>query len=242
MTTFQAIQLTCPLCQKPMGHYELTSYFVGKSTVFSDGKVEHDGSFFEDKTLIVCPHCAELFWRDDAKEQEIQYSDEDEDLPFSNSVYDLEFARKENFQEGIILFYHQLLEKGFANNPTRQVYLRIQLWRSINNLIRYQKPLFKSIDFFVIKSPFRFIKNRFSTQITYNSFRKLQLSNLKQLIKLFDPMDENEKVMKADMYREIGNRKAALDIINELKIPQGKHVAKIRNAALWYRKRVFKLD
>lgn len=241
MTTFQAIQLTCPLCQKPMGHYELTSYFVGSSTVFSDGKVEHDGSFFENKILIVCPHCAQVFWRDDAREEEIQYSGEEEELPFSNSVYDLEFARKEDFPQGMINFYGDLLEKGFADNKNREIYLRMQLWRTINDLIRYQQPLYKAIDSYVVKSPTRFIKSRISTHLIFKKYRKLHHANLKRLIELFQPIDENEKVMQAEMYREMGNRKAALQILNELKSQPGKHVEKIKNATLWYRQRVFKL-
>lgn len=241
MTTFQAIQLTCPLCQKPMGHYELTSYFVGSSTVFSDGKVEHDGSFFEDKTLIVCPHCAQVFWRDSAKEEEIQYSEEEEELPFSNSVHDLEFARREDFPKGMINFYNELLEKGFADDRNREIYLRMQLWRTINDLIRYQQPLYKTIDSYVIKSPIRFIKNRISTHSTFKKYHKLHHGNLVRLIELFQPIDENEKVMQAEMYREMGNRKAALQILNELKSQPGKHVAKIRNATIRGRKRVFKL-
>lgn len=241
MTTFQAIQLTCPSCQQPMGHYELTSYFIYRSTVYSDGKIEHDGSFFEDKTIVVCPHCEGVFWRDEAKEKEIEYQDDQPELPFSKSVWDLEMARSEDFRKGMVLYYKQLLETGFANTTQREIYLRITLWRAINDIIRYQRPFLKSIDSYVLRKPLRFLKSRISTCRTYGYFKPNQLENLHRLTNIFSPVTDDDQLMLTEMYREMGNRSKALELLNSIENGSGATFRKIKKATLLFRKRVFML-
>jgi len=242
LTTFNAIQLTCPLCKKAMGHYELMSYHIHSSTVFSDGKVEHNASFLEDKSILVCPHCHEVFWRDDALEKEIHYEEDQEELPFSMSVLDLELARQANFPEGLIGFYNQQLINGFANNDHRELYLRMLLWRTINDLIRHQKPLWKSIGRDVLQRPFFFIKNRWQSNRTFHQYADLHHENLTRLATLFQPIEQNDLLLKAEMYREMGNRKQALKLLNSLKSNNGRHIQKILKATLFYRRRVFLLS
>ena len=242
MTTFQAIQLSCPFFKKPMGHYELTSYFVNSSTVFSDGKVEHEGSYFEDKSILVCPFCEEPFWRDEATEKELQYTDNQNELPFSNSLLDLELTLKEEFPQGIISLYKELLDKGFANNIGREVYLRIHLWRSINDIIRSQRPLLKTIDGYLLKNPIQFIKRRIQSNSTFDKYNQLHTDNLQRLINIFKPNDENEQLLQAEMYREMGKRKEALLLLNNINPTSKKQIQKIRRATLLFKKQVFKLS
>jgi hypothetical protein len=222
-----------------MGHYELASCFIYRSTVYSDGKIEHEGSLLEDKTIVVCPHCERGFWRDDAKEQEIEYQDDQPELPFSKSVWDLEMARSEDFRKGMVCYYKQLLETGFANTNQREIYLRITLWRAINDIIRYQRPFFKSIDSYVVKKPFLFIRSRFSTCRTYRYFKRDQFENLLRLTKIFSPVTDDDQLMLAEIYREMGNRSKALEILNSIENGSGAAFRKIKKATLWFRKRVF---
>ncbi|PIQ35002.1 MAG: hypothetical protein COW63_02605 [Bacteroidetes bacterium CG18_big_fil_WC_8_21_14_2_50_41_14] len=224
-----------------MGHYELTSYFIYRSTVYSDGKIEHDGSFFEDKTIVVCPHCEGVFWRDEAKEKEIEYQDDQPELPFSKSVWDLEMARSEDFRKGMVLYYKQLLETGFANTTQREIYLRITLWRAINDIIRYQRPFLKSIDSYVLRKPLRFLKSRISTCRTYGYFKPNQLENLHRLTNIFSPVTDDDQLMLTEMYREMGNRSKALELLNSIENGSGATFRKIKKATLLFRKRVFML-
>jgi len=242
VTTFNAIELICPLCKQSMGHYELMSYHIHSSTVFSDGKVEHNASFLEDKSMLVCPHCHEVFWRDDALEKEIHYEEDQKELPFSMSVLDLEPARRGDYPEGLIAFYNQLLSSGFANNDHRELYLRMLLWRTINDLIRYQKPLWKTIDRDVLQRPLFFIKNRWQSNRTFHQNADLHHENLTRLVTLFQPIEQNDMLLKAEMYREMGNRKQALNVLNSLNSNQGSHIRKIRRATLWFKKQVFQLS
>ncbi len=225
-----------------MGHYELMSYHVHRSTLFSDGKVEHDASFLEDKSMLVCPHCREVFWRDDAIEKEIHYEEDQEELPFSMSVLDLELTRRENYPEGLIGFYKELLSRGFANNEQRELYLRILLWRTINDLIRFQKPLWKTIDWEVLQRPLFFIKSRWQSNQRFSQHADLFHKNLSRLVTLFQPVEQNDLLLKAEMYREMGNRKQALNILNSLKSNPGNHIRKIRQSTLRFKKRVFQLS
>jgi len=225
-----------------MGHYELTSYHIHRSTVYSDGKVEHDASFLEDKSLLVCPHCDEVFWRDDAMEKEIHYEEDQEELPFSKSVFDLELAKQENYPEGLVILYNDLLISGMANNEHRELYLRMLLWRTINDLIRHQKPLWKSIDLDVLHRPFFFLKSRWQSNRSFHKYASIHLHNLSRLVALFQPVEQNDLLLKAEMYREMGNRKQALKLLNSLQTNNGKHIQKIRKATLFYRRHVFLLS
>ncbi len=239
MTTFQTIHLICPLCKQAMGHYDLASFHVFGSTVYSDGKVEQQGNFFEDKAFIVCPHCMEAFWREDAKEQPIDFDKDREEMLFSKSAWDLGFAKKEDFPVGFILYYNELLEKGFANTPEREIHLRMMLWHSINDIIRYQIPLFKAIDAYALKKPGFFIKSRWYMKRTFRRFSKLHYDNLLRLSQLYDPPTEDDLLLKVEMFREMGLRSQALKLLKSLRITPEKHYRKIKRATRFFKKRVF---
>lgn len=225
-----------------MAHYELTSYTIHTSTVFSDGKVEHRASFLEDKTIIVCPQCLDVFWRNEALASELAYSENQEELPFSKSVLDLELARRGDYPVGLIHYYNELLERGIANNNEKEVYLRIILWQTINDLIRYQRPLLKSINYSVFRSPWKFIKGRFNTHRTFKRFLSIHYNNLARLSSVFNPDNDDDRLMKAEMYREMGDRSKSLEILNSIKNDNSAAQKKIKIAALLFKKRVFLLS
>ncbi len=222
-----------------MNHYDLMSYHVFKSTVFSDGKVDHDNSFFEDKRILICPHCENPFWHDSMVIGEEDYSHED--LPTSKTVMDKEFARSVNYPEQIARYYNELIHNGFATNTERETYLRILLWRSINDMIRYQQPFFKSINNYVLKRPFRFLKSRRQANLAFNRLGAIHKENLRQLCSIFDPMNDDDQLLKAEMYREAGERKKALALLRPLSSRSTRYIRKVKRATLLFQTRVFML-
>lgn len=62
----------CPLCGKKMQMTNWTSYTVSSSKSFSDGYVNQSGICCPDFTfdLAKCPHCKELFFRHNVKDEE----------------------------------------------------------------------------------------------------------------------------------------------------------------------------
>lgn len=240
LTTFATLTLVCPLCKKHMLHYELSSYHIFDSTLYSDGKADHSNRFLEDKNILLCPHCNKVFWRNDAHETEEML--ESEEPLSSKSVMDFEFALSENYPERIAHYYHSLINEGFADTTEREIYLRMLLWRSINDLIRYQSPVFKLIGSYVLKRPIHFLKSRWSANKAFWQFKRIQKENLDLLTALFNPINENDLLLKAEMYREAGERKKALQVLKQIGGTNSYYKRKIKTATLLFKIRVFKLN
>ena len=223
-----------------MLHYEMSSYHIFDSTVYSDGKTDHSNLFVEDKNILLCPYCNNVFWRNDAHQTE-ELSDSVEPLS-SKSVMDLELTVSENFPERIARYYHSLLTDGFADTTEREIYLRMLLWRSINDIIRYQLPFFKQIDSYVLKRPMHFIKSRWSSNRVFRQLGRIQKENLNRLTALYKPIDDNDLMLKAEMYREADQTKKELQLLKQIGDVHSSYKRKIKVATMLFNKRVFRLN
>jgi hypothetical protein len=116
------------------------------------------------------------------------------------------------------------------------------LWRSVNDLIRYQSPGFKQIGSYVLKRPIHFLKSRWSANKAFKQFKRIQKENLDRLTALFNPINENDLLLKAEMYREAGGRKKALQVLKQIGGTNSSCKRKIKTATLLFKKRVFKLN
>jgi len=121
----------------------MMSITIHHSTVYSDGKQITDPWTDNDKAIAMCPACHRTFWRKDAGIQ--READWEGDLPSAGDVYDLPFMLQDGAEEQLIHFYHNLLKNGFANTIHRKIYLRIRIWRGINDFMRYRKPLIQEL-------------------------------------------------------------------------------------------------
>jgi hypothetical protein len=196
------------------------------------------------KSILICSKCNKPFWRDDAAEEDGNISDPDPDLPQAKDVFDIipPFESDRNFK--FAQYYSGLLERGFADTIDREIYLRIELWQTLNNKYRNIRKSStvdllkrKIIDFFgkVISGKKEIHKND-ETKDLFNS-------NLKKLITIYKPENDNEQLLLAEMYRELGEFDRALYILNKIRQPESKEFYdKILKAVKRKRSDVFKLN
>ena len=140
MTTFQPQIVRCPACKQKMYYYELASYTIFHSTVFSDGKADTSPPVYNEGAIRICAKCKQAFWaREAIIETENPYALLDK-LPQALDLHDLLYDGSENYNEKFIEYYSELLQQGFAFNREKKLYLRTRLWWAINNLVRYRTP------------------------------------------------------------------------------------------------------
>jgi hypothetical protein len=239
MTTIQQIFLKCPHCGLVLNDFALMSYTVFRSTVFSDGKSDSQPFVDQDRAIAVCQSCEKLFWRQDARELPFDYEPAGE-TGKAGDIYDLPFTMQENFQEGLIRFYDELIRNGFASTQERRIYLRIRLWWAVNDLIRTYRPFWKRLlDIRGLNQFYLFVGDRVQLRRSFRKYRSIFRNNLQKLSTLLDPVTDEDKLMLAEIHREMGKRSKALSVLNELKHLNWDAYRKIRSATLFYKRKVF---
>lgn len=213
MTTFNPITLVCPHCGIKMEAYELMSFTVHKSTVYSDGMTVTEPWLNNDKAIAICPACKKPLWLEDARleTEEIPI----DNLPLAGDVYDLPFAFSDTFKEELIHFYLNLLKSGFANTTDRKIYLRLRIWWGINDFVRYREPVWKLLPQFTsLKRAKILFASRRNSRLLFAEFKTLFRENLEKMIAIFKPEHEGEQVMLAEMYRELGEMGKAKKVLS----------------------------
>ncbi len=237
MTTFSQITLVCPHCGIKMGAYELMSFTVHKSIVYSDGMTVTEPLLNNDKAIAICPACKKPLWLEDARLDTEEGSIEN--LPLAGDIFELPFALSDTFREELIQFYVDLLKDGFANTTDRKIYLRLRIWWSINDFVRYREPIWKLFPQFTsLKRAKILLTNRRNNHSVFAEFKSLFVENLEKMIAIFKPEHEGEQIMLAEMYRELGEMGKAKKALEGIKIKISKKIAK---AIAGNKKRVVKL-
>ena len=237
MTTFHQITLVCPHCGIKMSDYDLMSYTVHRSTVYSDGLTVTEPWINNDNAIANCPDCQQVFWREDA----VLETDDlpEEELPMAGDIHNLPFALSETFREELIRFYVDLLKEGFANTTDRKIYLRLRIWWGINDFVRYREPIWKLLPQFTNLKRAKFLlANRRKSRLIFTEFKPLFRENLEKLIVIFKPEHEGEQIMLAEMYRELGDMDKAKKALKGVEI---KKCRKISKAIANNKKQVMKL-
>jgi len=243
MTTFFPIIIQCPYCKQKMYDYELTSYSVHKSTLFSDGKSSKDIGFTEDRTIKICASCEQPFWVEQITVNEDKRYQFRDSLPQAKSISDLSFMLNEKFTEELIKYYEKLLNTGFAANSEKKYFLRIRIWWAINDLIRYRTNLFGILRGIMNFNALQFhLKNRRYQRQSFRSFNPLFINNLIELILLSSPDCDDDYILLAEMYREAGKFKKAREVLRHIKDINNSAVKKIKKEIFLHRKRVIKLS
>lgn len=213
MTTFSTRVLQCPNCENKMYTYQLNSYTVFKSTVYSDGKIISNPPVMHDKRILICSECKKPFWTEDALLEGEDYDFNNDELPNANDIHDLPFAFDTDFSIRLAKYYSDLLNQGFANSVDREVYLRIELWQLLNNNIR-NKSTNKIRN--LIKGIVKESKTKNNTTKKTDNTIKLFYINLKKLIKLYEPNNDNELLLLVEMHRELGNFSEASLVLKKI--------------------------
>lgn len=241
MTTIIPAVYTCPNCKNEMYSFELASYTIHSSIVYSDGKSISSPPVMFNKPILICSECNKPFWKDDATREDAQRSDPDQELPEARDISDLfePFEKDRNIK--LARYYSGLLETGFANTTEREIYLRTELWRTLNNDFRNQKE--DSVTDKLKESIEDLFYNTKEKETRAPEERKMFINNLRKLISVFKPENDDEQLLLAEMYRELGEFDRALYILNKI----GQHERndfydKILKAVKQKRSGVFRLN
>ena len=244
MTTFTTQKFTCKHCNHRMFTYELGSYHVYSSESYSDGYVDYDPPISFNTHILICSNCMSPLWRSDLVYEEVDYDSEDDTLDQSKDIYDLKLNKGMNLSYNIASYYSDIIVDGFADNVDKEVLLRIEMWHLLNNNYRYGSP---SILDFIFRGKFKFAYLLFKQRNKNNKEDKLNLDlfikNINRLIEIFKPENDEEKLLLAEMYREIGNFSGSKAILKEIKELDNTKAYKIIRKAIKRRsKRVTKLN
>jgi tetratricopeptide (TPR) repeat protein len=240
MTTLHHVFIRCPHCKKELSDYGIMSYSVFRSTVFSDGKMISEPYVDHDRDIALCEACGKLFWREDAEELTEDTEYYKKELVKAGDIMDLPLALAEDFPEKLVSLYDELIRNGFAGSQERRMYLRIRLWWAINDLVRNYSPLRKQLSGVnSISGLGRFLKEKKNKRKAFKHYRKLFEENLRELIKIYSTITDEDTLMLAEMHRELGNYSAALSLLAGLDHLTWKAYRKIRSASRWKRKKVF---
>jgi hypothetical protein len=105
-----------------------------------------------------------------------------------------------NAQSAIFLSvyeYAEALDHDFAADKDEERYIRIRLWRGFNDRVREGRELFSA-----------------------EKDEHLWKSNIKRLLDLLDPSDDNQKLIIAELHRNLGHFLECRDILNSIKHPE----------------------
>jgi len=186
----------CPGCGEMDSYYPGPYFFhIYGAIEWSDGKVFSSLPATEIKRLHICESCKNFYWH-------WRYYALDLDLSFNENVRALIFFQR--IYGRITL--KNLLFKPFYND--RLFYIRISIWHSFNNRFRefpenYRCP----------RKP----QSNLNDQIESDLHRQIYDDNAKELIRLMRSNREDYLMLKAELYRNIGEFETALEVINRVK-------------------------
>ena len=212
MTTFRTRFIQCPACNEKMYIIELTSFIVLNSIVYSDGKCENNTPSSQDSEILICNACYKPMWKNDVILDE-EY-DENNNYPEVKDVYDLPIRFEADFSYKLSTYYDELLVVGFANTPEKEIYLRIRIWQLLNNSVR-NKSKNKVVN--TIRSSFSAIADSTISSKEDKPEDDFFSSNLKKLISIYKPNTDEQQLLLAEMYREIGNYKESQIQLDKVK-------------------------
>ena len=211
MTTFHPIILECPKCSTLMSAYELMSYTVHRSENYSDGKTEFGVPASKD--ISICTACRLPFWREDGRLPGDPDWEEHGDLGSVMDLHDLEWNFDDDRNEKTIAFYKDLLDNGFADTDEREIFLRVRIWWSVNDLLRHLSSWRSARNLKMLRA---IIKHRREASSLFESYRELFDQNLERLIFLYIKGDDVDLLYLANMYRESGNFSKAREILDKV--------------------------
>lgn len=89
--------------------------------------------------------------------------------------------------------YYQALETGVAKNKEEEIDIRMRLWWSYNDRIRNSENIF----------------NDENDELRWHD-------NVNKLLTILDLNDDNDKIVAAELYRNLGNFDACRDVVNSI--------------------------
>ena len=181
----------CPKCSNLIKRGSLMSGNTFGAKLFSDGK-QVAPMLPEFPNLTKCKKCDTIFWLNDLKE--IGTCDAwDKECP-----PEWKKANRAKFLDVTDLFRCLEMETVKYNNEEEKD-VRLQIWWTFNDLLRKKK-----------------LKFFYKILMNYHSNNSLWKYNCKRLIELLDKTDVNQKIMTAELYRNLGEFDECMKLINSL--------------------------
>jgi len=184
--------IACPHCSVLAKYMTLVSGNTFGAKVWTDGK--HIAPMLPRPPAVVeCHSCGECFWLADARKvgslEPYGSGGGDVDPAWAAAPYVLEPTEEA---------YHRALRKGLAVSPEQQRTLRILAWWRGNDAVR--------------DTP-----NPEDAGVACGS--EARRENLEALARLLDEGNENDRVMKAEVFRELGDFESALRLLGRVTAP-----------------------
>lgn len=136
--------------------------------------------------LTKCKKCDTIFWLSEMKEIGVCDAMKEEWKPEWENVNSAEFL-------GVTDLFRSLEMDTVKNDKEKEKNVRIQIWWTFNDRIRERKNIFVQKDDEV-----------------------LWKQNCQRLIELIDTKDVNQKIMTAELYRNLGEFDLCMELINTL--------------------------
>ncbi|MBD3376763.1 hypothetical protein GF406_17130 [candidate division KSB1 bacterium] len=205
MSKPEKIIVICPVCQKQVKIEELHASNTAAAKFWTDGKMEAP-LIPEQSDVMTCPHGSHLFWKKEAQEHgrepykffvKSRYSA----VPYAN-VPSLEDLMSE-------------LQRVRGKNKEHEIYLRMRIWWADNQTFRRNKKD-KPINIIQLAEKWLKFKKKSERLSTLNDQESGRLENMRRLLVLLDNKEPEIRLIRAELYRELGEFKASLE---ELKTP-----------------------
>lgn len=186
MTSYMIEIRQCPNCDCKFQFRVTASHNTIDAKFYTDGYVE--GPMYDaGSELLRCPECKRYFWQKDVpkelsmRDSKFRSDPERRSLPHEISVGGND--------------YDELLDQSFWKTEDQEKYIRIRAWWSFNNGNRSNQ--LNELMLILYLNDSEKIEKDFDLS-------PKQEDNLNKLLKLLDPNDQNDSIMRAEIYRQLG--------------------------------------
>ena len=179
--------VACPHCEALAQYETLTSGNTFGVRVWTDGK-QVAPMLPQPPAVAKCRHCEECYWLADAREVGTL-----ELWGNASNQSDPTWRAAPKVEEPSETDFYAALNKGLATDDQQELELRILAWWRRNDVCRDD------------------VRGARQTTLTEEGRR-----NLDELVRLLDEGDESDLIMKAEALRELGEFKAAGEILDRV--------------------------
>jgi hypothetical protein len=181
--------IACPHCKGLAKYMTLMSGNTIGAQVWTDGR-RVAPMLPRPPAVVKCRHCGECYWLADAEKVGTFDPWRGEGQQVNPS-----WATAEEVQEPTEEEYYRAMEKGLATDPKQEKRLRVLAWWRSNDTFR-DDPRAPAVD-----NP---------------SGSELWRKNLEALANLLHEADENDRLMKAEVLRELGEFELAKQVLGRI--------------------------
>jgi hypothetical protein len=193
--------VACPLCQAHARHGTILSGNTFGARVWTDGKMIAP-MLPRPPAVVRCHHCAACYWLEDARQISLEHPgmERPEVPPEGSAVPEVREPTEEE--------YYRAIDEGLGGKAPRERLLRILCWWRSNDVFR---------DAPGVETP--------SIATTPERRR----ANLEALAELLDEAHEDDRIMKAELLRELGEFESAIRLLQAMSEPYVRAADRIRS-------------